>query len=993
MSFLVPQSLVLNFVGGLSSKTDALQIQPPNYLEMQNARFDKLGQLNKRNGYDILTTNVIGGSTITEASAIDSFNDELNLFDNQNIYTYVESNKNWANRGTAISLINQNNQIIRNASQQLNPDSAFLNNIEVYAWEDSRGGIRLSALDHQTRSYVQSDQLVYQFGSKPKLIEFNNLIYIFYTDQNYSLYYRTINPTNPGVITTQQGIVADGYQSFNYDVQANANQIFISYAAQVAGVSQVKLFSMNQNNSLNSAITISTGAQAFAINNSLDSLNHIWISWATSSEVRIACYTANATPTVILSDSLVDSVAAATLTGIESIGTPGLLQLTYEIIGNIPSNQSIKSQTVSTTGVITLINQLLSVGLASKAFRYNQNLYVNLAHQSTLQSTYFTILLSNFVIVSKVSPQVGGGLQTNGMLPEVNEIDPNGIFQLANLVKGQFISEDNVSFSLLGVNSTTIDFTNNNKFNSLTFSNNLLFVGGILQSYEGVSVVEQGFHINPENITAEVFDTGGALSVGQYQYQFVYAWSDNFGQIQYSGPSIPITVTTTSATSSVLLSIDTCRLTSKTNVIIKGYRTQADQTTFQEVTSELFPLQNNPNVNQVIFIDVAADVNIAGNQPIYTTGGVLPNQSPPSCSLISYYQDRVVLGGLEDNNLLWFSKNKSNNSNSNTIPVEFSTELTIGLSELGGDTTAITQMDNALVIFKESAIYVMTGDGPNDTGGGDSFSSPQLVSNTIGCNNPNSVKLIKDGVVFQSEKGIWLLPRGLDAPSFIGAPVDESTKQFQVSSVTEDPNDNLIIFTTFNGPALVYDYYNQQWVTWTNHQAEDSIVFGNVFTYVRSNGQVYQQNRSKFTDGTAPIYLEFITPWLSISQIMGYQAVFRAFILGTYKGPHQLNVSIGYDFNPAFNFSTTINATSLAGSNVWGSDGYWGNSTPWGGLAQPYQFQINFNQQRCTSFRLKISDSQSSNYNEGYAISNINIEVGQTQTTQKLPVSNKSGTK
>lgn len=1013
---LQPQNVQLSFQGGIQSKTDAFQLQPPSLLELQNARFDKLGQLNKRFGYDTLTTNIIGGGTITNAFAIDNFNNELNLFDNKNIYTYIESNQNWANRGPAISLVNTNHQIIRtSAAQQLNPDSAFLNDIEVYAWEDSRGGVRYSVVDSLTNAYIVADRILYLGGAKPKTIVFNNTFYLFYTDSVSNIYYRTINPNNPGLLSGQHNVAADGYPAalsdsftFAYDVATSNSKIFVAYSGLDYPNAAIKLVSINTNNTLNTPVVIDED-RAQSISVVPDSQNQMWVSWGNNtSQVKVSAYSATpATPTPILTPpQLIASVNCATITGIESTN-PGTLQLIYEVIAVNPSNEATTSVTVTNTGIITNIGTLRSVGIASKPFAHDGNIFINLTFQSNLQSTYFMVFLTNapFTIVGKVSPDVGGGLRTNGTASEVNILDSAGVFQYANLVKGAFISEDNTNFSLLGVNATTVDFTNVNKFSSVTQSNNLLFVGGILQSYDGVSVAEQNFHIYPEDITAQVvFDGTGALSAGSYQYQALYSWTDNFGQVQYSTPSPAITVLIVGANASVNVTVPTCRLTAKSNVTIKIYRTLVNQTTFYEVTSELAPLLNNKTVDSVTFKDLAADVNIASNETIYTTGGVLPNAAPPSCSLISLYQDRVFIAGLEDVNTLWYSKNKFDASNFNTIPPEFSSSLSISVSQLGGPITALGLMDNNLIIFKKNSIFVLNGDGPNDTGGGQGFPNPALVSNSVGCSNPNSVVLSKDGIMFQSDKGIWLLDRGLGAPQFIGAPVDDQTKLFTVSSATVDPNDNLIIFTTYDGPALVYDYYATQWCTWTNHNSVDSLAIhldaqtttqASAFAFVKANGVVYVQNRSSFQDNGQSIIMELITPWMSLAQMLGYQSVFRGFLLGQYKSPHQLNVSIGYDFNPSFGpyDSATINATALAGSNVWGSDGYWGDSSPWGGVYQPYIFQINFRRVTCTSFRLKISDSPTSPYSEGYSISNLNFEVGVMPDGIRLPKTNKVGTR
>ncbi len=1022
------QNVPLSFQGGIQNKTDKLQLQSPSLLALENAKFDKLGALNKRSGYDILPNNVISGNLITSATAIDSFNDELNLFDNKNIYSYLPSLQSWANRGPAISLINNNQQVIRNAaSQQLNPDSAYLNGLKFFAWEDSRGGVRYSVVDATTNAYVVADKNIAGSLGKPKFIVFNDLVYLFYTSNN-NLNYRIINPNNANVIGNQVNAISDGRPDFKYDCCVSNNRLYISYFGTELQEGfpghAVKNFYLTTANVVTDLIIVSVGHAALNIDHLAINVvgffvpefnsYKLWISWSNGQQIRVACY--EATPvniTLIFDDLLVDEVVCDGLAGIGSItvGSIGSLQLVYEfenssVVGVLPSYEACKCVIINTDQTFSTIGVLRSVGLYTKPFIYNGNIFINLAFESPLQSTYFTALLTSspFTIVNKVSAQVGGGLRTNNMLGEVDTIN-DGTFLWANLIKGQFISEDNTSFSLLGVNSTISDFTNINKFNSVTQSDNLLFVGGILQSYDGISVNEQNFHLFPEIIFSTIIPASGALSAGQYQYQFLYSWTDKFGQIQYSSPSPTLTVTV-ALNDAVSFVIPTIRLTAKTNVIIKIYRTQANGIVFQEVTSELAPLLNNVNVDTVTFIDGAADVNIQANQTIYTTGGILANTSPPSCSMISLYNDRVIIGGLEDPNLLWYSKNKINNSNFNTIPVEFSTSLTISVNQEGGPITAIGLMDQNLIIFKRSAIYIMSGDGPNDMGEGNNFQDPQLITRNVGCANPNSIVLTGQGMMFQTpDKGIWLLDRSLGPPQYIGAGPDDLAKQYLVSSAILDQNSNSVIFTTFDGPALVYDYLIGQWATWTNHQSVDAVTFENLFTFCKNNGRVYQQNPNIFYDGyvsniAIPYSLEVTTPWISYSQLLGYQSIFKTFIIGQYKGPHQLKVDIGYNFNETFTKFALINATSVAGSKTWGSDVVWGASSLWGGGNygfagssgwQPYIFQVNMPIQKCTSFRLKIKDVQSSLYNEGYTLSGLLLELGMMADGVRVPLANKVG--
>lgn len=993
MAFVNKQTVPISFTGGLSAKSDALQVQAPALLELENALFDKVGALNKRPGYNILSTSTLDGGTITSAAAIDAFNGELVLFNNQDVFSFMESNGSWANRGPAISLINSSQQIIRRgADQQINPDCANLGGVNVFVWEDSRGTCRYSVLDAVTGAYAVSDQPLVGSLSGPKVLAFAGLFYVFAASNNNLAYY-TINPANPGVISLGTTILSDGAPGLPYDVTVSNGRLYVVYFSAV----NLQFLYILPGGALSAIVVVGAGSTGLACGVVGDSAGHIWISFSSGlPAVGVACYDgAPSTPTLILAPTLLEAVAAPTLAGIESL-TPGSLHLAWEIPGAIPSQQGVHAAVIDPTGVIIREGTIRSVGIASKPFSYGGNLFVNLAYQSTLQSTYFTVLLTGtpFVIVAKSEPQVGGGLRTNGLMGEANQTSP-GVILWANLTKGAFLSEDNTSFSLLGASATVLDFTDVNKFNAVTFSNNLLFVGGILQSYDGVSVVEQNFHVFPEDATLTPAAGGGALSAGQYQYQLVYAWMDRFGQVQLSTPSPAFTVTAT-LDGRVAIVAPTLRLSAKTGVTIRIYRTQVNGVVFQEVTSELAPLLNDPTVDTVTFTDVAADVSIAANQVIYTTGGILANAAPPSCSMVSLYQDRVILGGLEDPNLLWVSKNRTNNSNFNVIPAEFSASLTVGVSQVGGPIAALGLMDANLIIFKRGSIFVLNGDGPNDAGGGSSFSDPQIISSTVGCENPNSIVLTGAGLMFQSPtKGIWMIGRGLGEPQYIGAGVDDEAREFLVSSATLDPGSNSVIFTTTNGPALVYDYLIGQWGTWTNHPAVDAVPFGGFFSYARATGEIYQQAPGTFSDGLpagaqVPYSMSLTTPWLSYASTLGYQSIFRVFLLGRYRGAHSLTVDVGYDFAPDFAASALIPASTLPVAIAWGTDPLWGSSTPWGGPWDPYVWQVNMSRQKCTSFRLRIGDvAVGGAATEGYTISALLLELGQLPAGVRIPVTRK----
>lgn len=1001
------QLIPVQFGGGVNTKIDPKQLPAGQLLELQNGIFTKQGQISKRYGYDILNTTVEGGGQIETGIELANYKNELILFDGNSVFSYLPSTGNWSNRGTAISVTTESKDIIKTSSaQQLSPDMAYLNGIEVFAWEDSRGGVRYSSMDTTTRGFAIADQLVNIQGQQPKCVAFQNRIYIFYTDGDSQIFYQTVNPFNPTVISAPITVVSDGFPGLNgfpYDVAVIGQQIFIGYLGSSVATGSINLLylDVNLNRSIPQTIESASGIPVSVgfhgcINLCGDTNHNCWISWGNGSTVYVArnTYVNN----FDLPTTIVDFCDCRALTGIEAPTALSLL-LHYEVFDSNPTNQQVRYVQIDPSGTTGAINTIRSVGLASKAWRYAGNTYINTAYQSTLQSTDFTILtaqdalLTNPIIIAKEGDGISGGLITNGMCPEVISLS-DGVFKFANLIAGKLISEGNTLFSLLGVNSSKLTFTPSNNFINTTQSNTLLIVGGILQGYDGISVTEVGFHIYPEDISGIADGTDGSLSDGTYQYIVEFQWTDNTGQIYRSAPSTPIEVVAV-AGNHITLSGPTLRLTQKANnrlppsIVI--YRTQVNDVAeeFNRVTSTLAPLVNDSGADSWTFIDYLDDINASSNELEYTTGNVLANIAPPANSIIETYGNRVFLAGLSDKLQMWYSQSTVNNTNENTIPPQFCQELTIGVDPLGGDITALGLLNQSLIIFKYSKIFSLAGNGPDATGNNNDFGDPTLITSDVGCTNQNSVAITPQGLMFKSIKGIYLLDQSLNL-NYIGAPV-EAYNDLTITSSVVNPIATQVIFTTLEGMALVYDYYFQQWSTWTNHKATDAIIYNNRVAFVKPSGQVYVQNTDKFTDGPSPYFLSWTLPNLSFAGIQGYQRVFRCYILGTYKGPHTLNVNVAYDYNSIYTQSTTINpSTSIT---TWGSDSTWGDSTTWGGSYQIYEFRVDFKTQKCTSIRLQVSDNQSSNYNEGYSISSVVFEVGALPGGNRLGTSNTYGAK
>jgi hypothetical protein len=313
------------------------------------------------------------------------------------------------------------------------------------------------------------------------------------------------------------------------------------------------------------------------------------------------------------------------------------------------------------------------------------------------------------------------------------------------------------------------------------------------------------------------------------------------------GLSLPTTAASTGTetlqttqTGSVVVDIPTLRLTYKiaSPVKIVLYRWSVQQEVYYQVTSLALPTLNSTIIDSISFTDTLADSTILGNNIIYTTGGVVEDINAPASNLMTLFDTRLWLVDAEDRNLLWYSKQVIE-----ATPVEMSDLLTVYIPPTTaaqgstGPITALSVMDDKLIIFKENAIYYINGAGPDNTGGNSQYSQAIFITASVGCANQQSITMTQQGLMFQSNKGIWLLGRDLST-SYIGAPV-ESFNSALVNSACSVPETNQVRFTMNSGVTLMYDYYYQQWGTFVNVPAISSVIYQSLHTYINSSGDVF----------------------------------------------------------------------------------------------------------------------------------------------------------
>jgi len=431
----------------------------------------------------------------------------------------------------------------------------------------------------------------------------------------------------------------------------------------------------------------------------------------------------------------------------------------------------------------------------------------------------------------------------------------------------------------------------------------------------------------------------------------------------------------TTQTGSVVIDVPTLRLTYKTANPVKIciYRWSAAQQVYYQVTSIIAPLLNSTTTDYVTFTDTQSDEAILGNEIIYTTGGVLEDVNAPATNILTLFDDRMWMVDAEDPNLLWFSKQVIEGT-----PVEMSDLLTFyvaptaGAQGSTGPITALSPMDDKLIIFKNNAIYYINGSGPDNTGVNSQYSQPIFITATVGCANQQSIVFTPNGLMFQSDKGIWLLGRDLST-QYIGAPVEEFNAS-TVQSAVNVPATNQVRFTLNTGQTLMYDYYYAQWGTFSGVPAISSCIFQGLHSFINKYGSVYQESPGTYQDGTNPVLISFTTSWINLLGLQGYLRSHFFFLIGQYITPHKLNLDIAYDYNSSPEQSVLISPNNFA--STYGTASPYGDGT-YGGSGDLEQWRVFLDKQRCQAFQISLQEVYDPTYGvpagEGLTLSGLNL--------------------
>lgn len=1010
------QPVAIQFAGGVETKTDFHSVPSTRLLDLSNAVFTKGASLSKRSGYSALSQTIEGGfgATVGVSVGLAERDGEILLFDGRRAYSRRAAVDSWSDTGEVCSTVVGHVPVARTGTAQTQPDQATNNGVTVVAWEDNRGGVWCSVLDASSLRIIVPDTQLDAAGISPRCVPCGDRLHVIWANAaSRNVMVVVIDPLNPLNPFAPLALAGDlSPTNPVYDVVPT-----VLTSASWTGLAPCFLAWVTTSG-LGFGYVHSSGV----IGSSLTGLPNPQLLTAgvtTVGPIAVAYDRVNSHSVAILYDvvgssivaafwsiDLTTNIANASLTGVATLWlrltceyepTLGVLWWAAEQDHGRSDLNLVLCGSVRDDGTILIDGATRSLRghcLVSRAFLDGSDVYCAVVHAVQFYN-YVAVLRmsgaswgSRVITASRSLEGQSPGQLPRKHLPSVHAVAPDTLgmarrHTLALSYRIQLSSANGDQFGEVGIRVATLDFANENAYQTAQLGRGLYLPGGVMQHYDGARWAEAGFHAAPDGGTADggltytgltAADGGpgaGAIAPGTYGYRAIYEEIDNQGELHPGPTSVEVNVVVGGAgTNTVNLSIPTCRLTGKKNVRIGVFRSLVGEDAEFFRVSSLDPnattganrfLANDPTVDAVTFVDALADLVVQDREGLYTNGGILSND-PASCAggAIAGGKSRLFWLDQADAHIVRYSQQLEDD-----MAMEPSASLSFRVDPYGGNLVAIGIMDDAVIALAQTAIYGCVGPGPDADGGASNpqniFTPAQLITSDVGCLSPRSIVQTPIGIMFDSQKGIMLLGRDRQVQSEVAEAV-YAYKGQGVSRATLLPDRHQVVFLTAatDGRSLLYDYERQQWSTYTNHVGVDAIVSGDVYYYLRPDGRVFEETPGLYADDNMHIPMRIETAWIKfLPYLQGWQSVLWAYFIGTYKSAHVLNVRFRIDYqdawSPAFPLDVNSNYNpALYGAGSYGVGQYGGAG---GASGTVYQRRLHLNQ-KSQSIQFRIEDSE-----------------------------------
>lgn len=931
------QTLQLSLAGGLDTKEDARASDPRQLDVARDVQYDELGGVQQRPPFGAVLGGgqIFGGGTLANCRRVEAYGDELVLFTDTQVFSWNAQLSKWVARGTHLAVSVDEQQVFGTTGDQVEADRAELNGTIVYVWTEG-AQVFAAASDKVTGSVLQQPIAVPSATGHAKVIALSTKILLFAESASGTMTVRAIDPANPKAAITGGGtiVTASASPALKYDV-AKLPGRDSAFGAIHSNANTYIVFTVS------SALSILTSAKARACTGSI-AVSPVPATNGPAQVIRVSAggsLRGDVIDTTSLADTNADQVIADGITtGIvtarhrsvaDALGFRCVVFCGSQGASGSTSGRSFVAS-VWSSGVISLaVGFVPHLEVASKAFDYNGSVYVWMvfAKQSIVadagapfgsqfrdvQNTYF-LYRDDGLLCAKAAPGTAGGYPTSmsfGLtLPEVSAVSPTKyVWCGLRRRRADVGSFGHRVFAERAPVDISFSFDANEARRSALIGQTMYIAGGEVLTYDGVRLVECGFHVFPWVFTGTA-GAGGSLAAGVYSYKETWRYQNAKSETERSTTATVLNVTTGASGSVSFTPLCSLTVTHKTEVrpTDEMWRTKVapnGDVPFFLVSSNDPALSaganrhivNNHATGDVApFQDVLSDADIADRETNPENGAVLEYLAPPGASIIFATDTRVFLAGVAGRpDEVWYSRLRGDNEvasfhDGNVIPIPHD----------GGRITALAYLNETLIVFRESAVYALPGVGFGNLGNADgsqNFGPANRLSSDVGAASMESVVLTPMGLLFKSRKGWYLLDRSWSA-RYVGAPVAAFDGDAVRAAHVVEGQHQVRILT--DARMLVWDYHAVsevaplgKWAEWTVADGVHATIWQGQHVYLTATGPRVEST----LQATAPDYGEDVeTAWVKMQDLQGAARVRAIQILGELRSSHLVRVRVARDY-------------------------------------------------------------------------------------------------
>ena len=1009
--------------GGINTKTDDKLLAPGENLILENVEFDEVGALNLRNGFDKLSDLTNDSSTLSSQSpvALVEHGNELLAIGKSGSgknYSYNPQSSTWNIKGGVSNspfvfvedkYADEYNSFSPSCAEIVSKNTrviAYITNDDMQT-ANTKYYLKVFVQDHVTKE----KKLIYSITSilnplKTCLVRVYDaatpiifLTYAKYIAGDLELQCTTMHLDGSSVANVALSKYTSAW-GLGYSTTLIGDKLFV--IQDHLTVSKVKAYMISTTSVVTDSLEITLGTNKiatytclhcvaygtkvlFAFQN-VDATNKLTVIGLETSPALVI----NFAELLVGTGTIIDDVPAKRLS-LSLYSSNTKLLIIWEFAGN-SVNGSMLATTVDVVGHAQVVSVYCEQGmiLASNVFSIDSSDDRYFIGQSCVFDNERYHICKKSTTSSRI--EIVGAFAINGLAMSSKRVykatAPTTTILYETIVQPDVIvgrdsklyfpsiyltkrigTEGYARWVYVGsVYLTRIDF--NSKYDGICakLGGNTIFAGSLPKEYDGINFIEQSFLDNTPLWPEQTAVAG--LPAGTYKYSGYFEYIDSNGQIHRSRPFTAKSITTGGAFN---VDIDYLVTNSDAFGIARGvkdtigasyntylFRTVSGGTVLYKLGMSDATGRYYYGVNSVTtYPDIEFDSTIVSQETIYSSNGILDNNPLPPIKYLTVANNRIFAISSEDENIIYYSQPYLEGESVNFS--EFlSLRIDAGLLSRSGIGEALGTIDGKIIIFKDQSIAYFSGNGPNQAGQQNDFTDPKLISSDVGIKDVKSIVSIPDGLMFKSNKGIYLLDRSLNL-SYIGYPVEDFNSE-EIVGTSSIIDKHVVLFLTANR-TLAYDYLAKKWSYWTT-KGRALATYKKLPVYLDSIYRVQYQNTSSYLDDTTRYSMKLVTPWIKLQGIQNYQRIYKLMILGTFYSAHTLTVKSYYDYSDTE--LSTYNIAPLIGDDR-------------------YQYDVSIIKQKGQSMKFEIVSNSVAGTNKCMKLSNLSMILGKKKGLNKTP--------